>query len=125
MKDLSRKLKCWFKNGAYLSLAVLFIFMGLGCASAYKTTKTETTVNHPNKGMIYQGERKSTTTVSTAGDHRNEDAVEISETTTTTTTTETKAEHPGILSSTFHAIGYVIALPFIIIGGLFRMIFGG
>jgi hypothetical protein len=37
---------------------------------------------------------------------------------TTTTTTETKAEHPGIISSAFHAIGNVISLPSVIIGGL-------
>ncbi|MDO8580920.1 MAG: hypothetical protein Q7S13_05515 [Candidatus Omnitrophota bacterium] len=99
-----KKLKNQFKNGAYLGLTILFVSMWLGCASTHPTTKTETTV-------------------STTGDQQNSGVVDQSE--TTTTTTETKAEHPGVISATFHAIGYVISIPFIIIGGLFRIIFGG
>ncbi len=95
-----------------LALILLFVSMGLGCASTHKTTTTETTVTSPNKGVLYQR------------DQTNNVVTEKTET-TTTTTTETKTEHPGVISSTFHAIGYVIALPFIIIGGLFRIMFGG
>ena len=79
---------------------------GLSCSSTHKTTTTETTVT---------SSAEEAAAVSTPVDQQ----------TSTTTTTETKAEHPGVLSSTFHAIGDVIALPFIIIGGLFRIIFGG
>lgn len=115
---MPRKLDRWVKPSAYVGLAILFVSMGWGCASTNKTTKTETTVTYPN-----EGEQTTTTTVTTSGDRQNREIVEKSE--TTTTTTETKDGHPGILSSTFHAIGYVISLPFIIIGGVFRMIFGG
>ncbi|OGX05917.1 MAG: hypothetical protein A2Z88_02455 [Omnitrophica WOR_2 bacterium GWA2_47_8] len=109
-----REFKYWSKNGVYLGLIILFVSMGMGCASTHKTTKTETTVTtyspadrENNKGYIAQ---QQDTPIS-----------EKSE--TTTTTTEAKAEHPGILSSTLHAIGYVVSLPFIIVGGLLRMIF--
>ena len=101
----------------------LFVSMGMGCAGTHERTTTETTVTYPNKGVIYQKGQQTTRTVTTSDDQRNEEAVAISE--TTTTTTETKTEHPGVLSSTLHAVGYVISLPFIIIGGLFRIIFGG
>ncbi len=103
-------------------LLVVWIFMGLGCASTHKTTKTETVTTYPNEGSVNAGEQSTTTTVTTSGGQQNKGVVGTSE---TTTTTETKAEHPGIISSTFHAIGYVIVLPFIIIGGLFHIIFGG
>jgi len=105
-----QKLKSWLKNGAYLSVTILFISVGLGCAGTRKTTTTETTVTHSDGSVVYVEEQ-------------NKGAVGTSE--TTTTTTETEPKRPGVVSSTFHAIGYVIALPFIIIGGLFRMIFGG
>ena len=44
MQIWSQKLKYGFKNSVYLGLAVLFVFVGLGCASTRKTTKTETVV---------------------------------------------------------------------------------
>lgn len=113
MKNWSQKLKYWrvcAKNGVYSGLIIFFVFMGLGCAGTRKTTTTETTVTHSDGSTVYEEEQ-------------NEGVVGTSE--TTTTTTETKPERPGVISSTFHAIGYVIALPFIIIGGLFRIIFGG
>ncbi len=123
MRIESQKIKYWYKNGVYLCFTALLISIGFGCASTHKTTTTETTVTYPNKGVIYPGGQQTTTTVTTSDDQQNKEVMEKSE--TTTTTTETKAEHPGVLSSTFHAIGYVISLPFIIIGGLFRIIFGG
>ena len=101
------------KNGAYLGLIILLVFFGLGCASTHKTTKTETTVTYSDEAAANEGELSGQ---SSSG------AVEKSET-TTTTTTDTKADQPGILSSTIHAVGYVLALPFIIVAGLFRMIF--
>jgi hypothetical protein len=103
-------------NGVYVGLSVLFVFMGLGCASTHKTTKTETVVTRSsdtpagvqqNKGIVYSRDTTAETT----------------ETTKTTETTETKSGHPGFLSSTVHAIGWVIALPFRLVGGLIGWIF--
>ncbi len=108
-------------NRRYISIFLLFLavfLMGQGCAGTSKTTKTETTVTYPNDAG-----QKTTTTVSTSGDEQNNGVVGNSE--PAATTTDVKDEHPGIISSTFHAIGYVISIPFIIIGGLFRIIFGG
>ena len=48
MQRASQKLKNWFKNSVYLSFVVLFVFVGLGCASTRKTTKTETVVTQSN-----------------------------------------------------------------------------
>jgi hypothetical protein len=121
MKIWSQKLKNWFKSSAYLGLAVLFVFVGLGCASTHKTTKTETVVTQSNDATANEVGQNTKTTV-TSSDQQNKGVVNKSE--TTTTTTETKAAgHPGILSSTVHAIGWVIALPFRLIGGLIGWIF--
>src|SRR3989338_10317406 len=111
MQNWPQKLKCWragAKNGAYLGLVIVFVSFGSGCATTRKTTTTETTVTSNEPAEVSSDQQSETTT-----------------TTTTETETETKAKRPGIISSTFHAIGYVIALPFIVIGGLFRIIFGG
>ena len=42
---------------------------------------------------------------------------------TTTTEKEHEGPHLGIISGTIHAIGWVLALPFRIVGGLIRLIF--
>ena len=111
MKKFS--LKCCFKNGLYLSFAIIFLSVGLGCASTRKTTTTETTVTtSPSVGQE-QAVRNNRGYII---NHQDEAVVEKSE--TTTTTTETKAGHPGVISSAVHAIGWVIALPFRLIGGL-------
>ncbi len=103
-----KRLKHWFISSACLGLiTILLVSVGAGCASTQKTTKTETTVTYSSEESGNVGEQATSTSEST------------------TTTTDTKAESPGIISSTFHAIGYVIALPFIIIGSVFTMIFGG
>lgn len=116
-----------FQGGNAIGIAVLsFVALGaVGCARTQKTTTTQTTVTYPNQnqGMIYQGTQSTTTRVKKSDDPQNAGVVEKSE--TATTTTQTKDKEPGILSSTLHAVGYVISLPFIIIGGLFRIIFGG
>ena len=96
--------------GVYLGLMILIISSGLGCASTHKTTTTETTVTHQNE------------TVGAVGSIPDDHVVETSE---TTTTIDKEAEHPGIISSTLHAVGYVIVLPFKILGSVFRMLFGG
>jgi hypothetical protein len=121
MQIWSQKLKYGFKNSAYLGLAVLFVFVGLGCASTHKTTKTETVVTQSNNTTTNEAGQNTETTV-TSNDQQNKGVVNKSD--TTTTTTETKAPgHPGILSSTVHAIGWVIALPFRLVGGLIGWIF--
>lgn len=121
MQIWSQKLKYEFKNSVFLGLAVLFVFVGLGCASTHKTTKTETVVTQSNDATANEVGQNTKTTV-TSNDQQNKGVVNKSE--TTTTTTETKAAgHPGILSSTVHAIGWVIALPFRLIGGLIGWIF--
>jgi cytoskeletal protein RodZ len=121
MQIWSQKLKNWFKNSAYLGFAVIFIFVGLGCASSRKTTKTETVATQSNDTATNEAGQNTETTV-TSSDQQNRGVVNKSE--TTTTTTETKAVgHPGILSSTVHAIGWVIALPFRLVGGLIGWIF--
>lgn len=115
-----KKLKYGFKNGTYLGLIVFFISMGLGCANTHRTTKTETTVTtYPTVGQEQKNLNNEGYII------RQQDKTVSEKSETTTTTTETEAERPGLVSSTFHAIGYVISLPFIIIGGLFRIIFGG
>jgi len=124
MQIYSRKLKYEFKKSVCISLALfLFVVIGAGCASTHKTTKTTTTeskVTYPaeegNKGYL-----KNTTTAATSNEQQNNPVTKESQ--TTTTTTETKAEHRGILSSTLHAIGWVIALPFRLVGGLIGWIF--
>ena len=121
MQRASQKLKNWFKNSVYLSFVVLFVFVGLGCASTRKTTKTETVVTQSNDTTANEAGQNTKTTVAST-DQQNKGIVNKSD--TTTTTTETKAAgHPGILSSTVHAIGWVIALPFRLIGGLIGWIF--
>ena len=124
MQIQPQKLKYEFKRSVYMGLALfLFVVIGAGCASTHKTTKTtttKTTVTSPaeegNKGYL-----KNTTTVVTSNDQQNNPVTQKSE--TTTTATETKAEHQGILGSTLHAIGWVIALPFRLVGGLIGLIF--
>lgn len=107
------------KKYAYVWLSMVLVFMGLGCAGTRKTTTTETVVTRStdtpadvgqNKGVVYSRDTSAATS-------------ETTETTTTTETTETKSGHPGLLSSTVHAIGWVIALPFRLVGGLIGWIF--
>ena len=104
------------KKNVYVGFVVAFVALGLGCASTQKTTKTETTTTYPSEASGNKGYLK--TTAANSDDH-------VVEKTETTTTTEAKAENPGVLSSTLHAIGYVLVLPFIVIGGIFKIIFGG
>ncbi len=101
----------------------LCVVMGVGCVSAHKTTKTTTTrttltcpTEDGNRGYL-----KNTTMVVSSGDQQNNPVTK--ETETTTINTETKTEHHGILGSTLHAIGWVIALPFRLVGGLIGWIF--
>ena len=119
-------LKILVNNKSVCIVLALFVVavMGIGCASTHKTTKTttiKTTVTHPveegNKGYF-----KNTTRVVTSNDQQNNLVTQKSET-TTTTSTEAKAGRQSILGSTLHAIGWVIALPFRLVGGLVGWIF--
>jgi hypothetical protein len=108
------------KSSVFIGLALLMVIsMGAGCASTRKTTTTETTVQYANKENPLVEEKSTSTGVSS--DQAGQTTVEKS--TTTTTTAETKPEQTGLIGGVFHVIGSVIALPFILIGGLLRMIF--
>lgn len=105
---------------------VLFLFavIGAGCASTHKTTKTtttKTTATYPadegNKGYL-----KNSTRVAASNDQQDNLVTQESET-TTSTSTEAKAGHQSILGTTLHAIGWVIALPFRLVGGLIGWVF--
>lgn len=122
MSIFSQKLKHWLRNSAYLGFALLFVFVGLGCASTRKTTKTETVVTQSNDTTTNEVGQNTETTVTSSGDQQNKGVVNKSETTTTTSETR-PAGHPGLISSTIHAIGWVIALPFRLVGGLIGWIF--
>jgi uncharacterized protein YceK len=62
----------------------------------------------------------STTTTTT---HTTEQPSAEGNTTVQTTEQETSGPSVGILSGTVHAIGFILALPFKIIGGLIQIIF--
>ncbi|MCX5715153.1 MAG: hypothetical protein NT033_10260, partial [Candidatus Omnitrophica bacterium] len=79
---MSKKLKNWFKNSAYLSLAVIFVFVGLGCANTRKTTKTETVVIQSNNAPVNEVGQNTETT--TSSDQQNRGVVNKTDITTTT-----------------------------------------
>lgn len=112
------KLKHGFKNSAYLFLAIIFAFAGAGCASTHKTTTTETTVTtSPSADQEIEVRNNEGYII------RHQDAAVVEKSETTTSTTVSNSGHPGIISSTVHAIGWVIALPFRLLGGLIGWIF--
>jgi len=106
------------KNTDVLVAVMLCAVSVSGCASTGKTTKTvsATTVSQPTTTVVrHDGNGVTTTETQTQpGVLQN-----------STTTTEIKEKHPGFIVATFRAIGHVIALPFVLLGGLFRAIFGG
>lgn len=110
--------KYWFGNSVYLGVTMFFVLMGAGCARTHRTTTTETTVTTTSSADREQEVRYNRGYIVGAPA---EPAVEKSE--TTTSTTETTSGHRGILSSTVNAIGWVIALPFRLVGGLIGWIF--
>lgn len=84
-----------------MSLVLLLaLSLGFGCSGNSKTVKTET-VEYP------------------AG----QTEPRVVERQTTTTTETPPGSSGGILSGTVNMIGEIIALPFRLIGGLFRVIF--
>jgi len=84
------------KKTALMGLMVFFIMLNVlsGCASHSKTV--ETTVTDPQTQTV---------------------------TTTETTRSESASEERGVLGSTFHVLGEIIAFPFEVIANVFRFIF--
>ncbi len=84
-------------------IAVLagLLIVGSGAATGCSSTTTTHTVDRP----------------ATNGDSSTQTE------TTTTETHETSGPGVGIVSGTVHAIGFILALPFKIIGGLIELIF--
>ena len=64
----------------------------------------------------------TTTTTRTEQQQQGSDEASV-RTETTTTEKEHEGPHLGVISGTIHAIGWVLALPFRIVGGLIRVIF--
>lgn len=97
---------------------LLTIVMGLslslyaftGCASNPKTYEKTTVIQDSSE-------------VDNPADPNNDSTMTTTTTETTTTTTEEEPKSPGIIGSTFHVIGTVIAFPFKVIGKLFQAIF--
>ena len=110
------------KRSVCLYLGLLIVVIGAGCASTNKTTTTKTTeiypVNEGNRGYL-----NNTRRVVSSNGQQNNVVTQKSETTTTVTSTEDNAEHRSLLGATLHTIGWVIALPFRIVGGLIGQIF--
>lgn len=75
-----------------------------GCATSERTTRTETTVSHDDDD-----------------DHDNVDDGETTRTETRTTTVED--EERGILGTTFHVIGQILAFPFKVVAKIIEAIF--
>jgi hypothetical protein len=65
----------------------------------------------------------TTTTTHTTAEPSSEGAATVQTTETKTTEQQTSGPGVGILSGTIHAIGFILALPFKIIGGLIQIIF--
>ena len=95
--------------GRSLTLAVwisLFLFSPAlsGCATSERTTRTETTVSHD--------------------DDDDYDNIDDGETTRTRTETTTVVdEERGILGTTFHVIGQILAFPFKVVAKVIEAIF--
>lgn len=101
-------------------VVLLFCVVSAGCASTQKTTKTTTTETYSTEGEN-KGYLRDSTTTNTSDTQQVSQVSEKTE--TTTTTSDKKPEHHSILGSTLHAIGWVIALPFRLVGGLIGWIF--
>jgi hypothetical protein len=87
-----------------LFVALTLVAGGVTSALATDTTTTTRTVERPSAGVQRVAQTET-------------------ETTETTESKESDDPHYGIISGTVHAIGWVIALPFRIVGGLIRVIF--
>jgi hypothetical protein len=93
----------------HMSLALCLVMAtGSGCASTtHRTTTTETVKDSDNNSEVAQPLVNQTSSTST----------------TSSTTTTKEPEHRGVIGSVFHAIGAVLAFPFILIGNVIQAIF--
>lgn len=86
------------RRAPILLLATLLAFGGASATiSGCSTSTTRRTVERPINGTATE--------------------------TTTTETHETNGPDVGIISGTIHAVGFILALPFKIVGGLIQLIF--
>ncbi len=97
---------------------LLAIVMGL-TLSMYALTGCATNPKTYEKTTI----TKDSSEIDNPSDPHNGSTIATTTTETTTTTTEEKPKTTGIIGSTFHVIGTVIAFPFKVIGKLFQAIF--
>jgi hypothetical protein len=75
-------------------------------------------------GGVTSGCSSSTTTTTRTTEPPSSETGAIVQTTETKTTeSETSGPGVGILSGTIHAIGFILALPFKLVGGLIELIF--
>jgi hypothetical protein len=76
-----------------------FVMAGVVTTTASAETTTTETIERPSHERVVETEKE------------------------TTETKESNGAHYGIISGTVHAVGWVLALPFRIVGGLIRLIF--
>ena len=75
-------------------------------------------------GTVSSGCSSSTTTTTrTTEQPSTESGTTVQTTETKTTESQTSGPGVGILSGTIHAIGFILALPFKLVGGLIQLIF--
>ena len=92
------------RNGTWCVLtSVLVVSLAAGCANQTRTVRTERTVQYP----VGAGERSPEQVVVVEKDTR----------------TEIRRQPQGILSTTIHVVGEILALPFRLVGGLLRLVF--
>ena len=104
------------KKSLNLFFGLLVLAWGLTSCTTSQTTTRTTTAANPNpdtRVVVNQSDNGTTTTVtpSTA-------TTTTGTTTTTQEKTTTTGENPGVISTTWHALGKVLALPFRIVASL-------
>ena len=88
-----------------LLLSLFILTVTLGCSSGRRTVEsTETTTTYPDT-------------------YNNQDSVQVQRTTEVTEEKESSDGCGGVLSCIVDGVGEIIALPFRLVGGLFRAIF--
>lgn len=114
---MKKKIFLWF-------ISCLFVaFVVPGCTTSSRSTKTETTTTETekegsstrgNEGNFAQGESSPTT--EEAGTTKTEKRTEVKE-------NQTTSESRGVLGTTLHFIGQVLAFPFKVIARVIEFIF--
>ena len=89
-----------------IATLLLACFLALGTSGAFSGCSSSTT-----------------TTTRTTEQPASEGGPTVQTTETKTTESQTSGPGVGILSGTIHAIGFILALPFKIVGGLIQLIF--